>query len=233
MIKLKDYLGTLISGVNQARVMADIESARIAQAYAKDNLLKHFPVPRFRAQDVELDIPIAIDGFEENPPIDYSPIDSKSFNSKTYNILKSVVNVSSFSRDTSYLVNSEIGKHSKVLDNDLKSNLTKDIAFKKFEIKVVELLQIAIKKDKLKINEKSDLESNTIASLREELYEQIASKPTYNLIEDTIVIVEAQKLREIPNENIIRIKMKLFEDGMEWHTSEDNNGNIKSNLLPE
>jgi len=42
-------------------MMADFESARIAQDYAQDELLKTFSVPRFRLPDVELTVPVAVE----------------------------------------------------------------------------------------------------------------------------------------------------------------------------
>lgn len=233
MVKLKDYLGTLISGVNQARVMADIESARIAQAYANDNILKHFPVPRFRAQDVELDIPIAIDGFDEQAVEDYQPIDNKSFNRDTYATMKDAAKVSSFSRSTSRFLNSQIAENSQELEKEMKANENKETAFLRYESKMATAFTNAVEMDKIKIEDKQKLEEAYKQILKDRVFDRVKTRQITNTLENANVVVEAAKLREIPNENIIRIKMRLFEDGMEWHTSEDVNGNSTSQLLPE
>ena len=60
MITLEEYLGTLVVNLAQARVLADIESAKIAEAYASNNLLKHFSIPRMKIEEVELVIPVAV-----------------------------------------------------------------------------------------------------------------------------------------------------------------------------
>ncbi len=233
MVKLKDYLGTLISGVNQARVMADVESAKIAQAYASDNILKHFPIPRFRAQDVELDIPIAIDSFDEQAVEDYQPIDNKSFNSSTYQSMKDAAKVSSFSRETSRFLNSEIAKKSKELEKEMKANESKEIAFSKYEEKMTAAFTNAIEMDKVSVNERDEMINKYRQILKNKVYEDVKTRQVTNTLENAQVIVEASKLRDIPNENIVRIKLKLFEDGMEWHTSEDENGDRTSVLTPE
>ncbi|OUS18093.1 hypothetical protein A9Q93_04150 [Nonlabens dokdonensis] len=233
MVKLKDYLGTLISGVNQARVMADVESAKIAQAYASDNILKHFPIPRFRAQDVELDIPVAIDSFDEQAVEDYQPIDNKSFNSSTYQSMKDAAKVSSFSRETSRFLNSEIAKKSKELEKEMKANESKEIAFLKYEEKMTAAFTDAIEMDKVSVNEREDMINKYRQILKNKVYEDVKTRQVTNTLENAQVIVEASKLRDIPNENIVRIKLKLFEDGMEWHTSEDENGDRTSVLTPE
>lgn len=233
MVKLKDYLGTLISSVNQARVMADVESARIAQVYASDTILKHFPIPRFRAQDVELDIPIAIDSFDEQAAEDYQPIDNKSFNSETYRSMKNAAKVSSFSRETSRFLNSEISQKSKELEKEMKANESKDIAFSKYEEKMTAAFSNAIEMDKVPIKDRDKLLNDYRSILKKAVFTSVKTRQVTNTLENAKVIVEAALLRDIPNENIVRIKLKLFEDGMEWHTSENENGEKTSILTPE
>ncbi len=233
MIKLNDYLGTLIYSINQARVMADLESAKIAKAYANDDLLKHFSIPRFRAQDIELDIPIAIDSFTEKPVKDFQPIDNKKFNSNTYSTMKDIAKVPSFSRKTSKVLNSEIANQSRELEKNLKANNSKEVAFKAYEEKMGSAFLRAIKDDKIEIDDMDKAKAKFQNSLKEKLYNSIEVNDSKTVYENANVVVEAEKLREIPNENIVHIKMKLFEDGMEWHTSENHNGDIQSQLLPE
>lgn len=233
MIKLNDYLGTLISSINQARVMADIESAKVAKAYASDDLLKHFSIPRFRAQDIELDIPIAIDSFNEVPSNDYEPIDNKSFNSISYSTMKDVAKVSSFSRDISTFLNAEIANGSRELEINLKADISKEEAFKIYEEKMSAVFLEVLQQNKSYADEVKNAKEVFGNSLKENVYNSIQTKESTNQLEGANVVVEASKLREIPNENIVRIKMKLFEDGMEWNISEDTNGDIQSRLLPE
>ncbi|WP_124981331.1 hypothetical protein [Nonlabens xiamenensis] len=234
MVPLQEYLGTLISSVNQARVMADVESARIAQVYAGDDLLKNFPVPRFRAQDIELDIPVAIDGFDQQQhQPDYQPIDNKSFNTSSYALMKDAARVSSFSRKTSSYLNSKIAQLSQTLETDLKANVPKEEAFKKYEDAAGSLFSKAIEMDRIASTDQDQPVMAYKSLLRNNLKSQVTGKTITNKLENARVIVEAGQLREIPNESIIRIKMKLFEDGMEWHSSSDPDGQVHNRLLPE
>ena len=57
MITLKDYIGTIVSSVNNARGMADEASAKLAKQYAEDDILQFYTVPRMRMQDIDLEIP--------------------------------------------------------------------------------------------------------------------------------------------------------------------------------
>jgi hypothetical protein len=60
MPKLGDFIGALLADVAQARVRADLETVRIAQAYSADGMLKHLPVPRFRLPDLTIDVPVLV-----------------------------------------------------------------------------------------------------------------------------------------------------------------------------
>lgn len=64
MPSLGDFLGGLLSDAARARVRGDIEAVRIAEAYHRDPLLKHLPVPRFRLPDITVDIPVLVTDFQ-------------------------------------------------------------------------------------------------------------------------------------------------------------------------
>ena len=67
MPALGEYLGALLSEVANARLQADLESARIAQLYASHPILQHLPVPRFRLPNVVLDLPVAVEKTDRPP----------------------------------------------------------------------------------------------------------------------------------------------------------------------
>ena len=60
MPKLGEFIGALLSDVVQARVRADLEAVRVAEAYSGHELLKHLPVPRFRLPDITVDVPVLV-----------------------------------------------------------------------------------------------------------------------------------------------------------------------------
>ena len=62
---LGDYLGHLLSEITAARMQADLETARIAEIYAAHPLLRRMPVPRFRAPNITLDVPVSVTQMEE------------------------------------------------------------------------------------------------------------------------------------------------------------------------
>lgn len=74
MLALSDYLAGLVKEVSHARASADRASIQIASLYKDDNLLKYFSAPRFRIEEVKLDIPLAVAqiDFDENFQFDVS-----------------------------------------------------------------------------------------------------------------------------------------------------------------
>ncbi|HET8538803.1 MAG TPA: hypothetical protein VFL83_02910 [Anaeromyxobacter sp.] len=62
MPSLAEFLGTVLSDVSRARVAADVEAMKIAQAYAANTLLRHMPVPRFRLPEIQVEAPVLVEG---------------------------------------------------------------------------------------------------------------------------------------------------------------------------
>lgn len=242
MINLKDYLASLVIGVNQARILADFESARIAKIYAQDDILKTFPVPHFRLPDVELNIPIAIDQLEQELVKDYQPIDNLKFNAATYQIIKDYYKVDAFENTTSKKIRKLIARESNVLEKNLKKENKASQFLKEFSSKIA-ISSLSLIKETSKENEKkSRKEKATFKTISTEELDRSLNKRLEMLIKplefkndisNSKVIVEANKLKEINPNSIINIKMKLTEEGMEWHKIENADGENSMKLLPE
>jgi len=63
-VLLSDYLAYLFSQISKARDMADRYSKEIALVYAKDDVLRHFSVPRFKLSKMDLTMPMMVSGVE-------------------------------------------------------------------------------------------------------------------------------------------------------------------------
>ncbi len=121
MVDLNEYLGSIASSISEARMISDLKSVEIAEKFAQHNLLKHFSIPRFKAQNIELTIPVAIGALENNYKKEYEPINNVEFSSQTYGILKDITKQKSFERELSknvkFLINNEI----EVLEKEIKA----------------------------------------------------------------------------------------------------------------
>lgn len=238
---LKDYLGSLVSGINQARAMADIESARIAETYANNAILQNFSVPRFKASNIELDIPIAVDELEEVSETNYQPIDNRSFNAQTYAVFKDMLKVDSFDRATSERLRAKIAQEADMLEKNIKAKPDINKQLKSYATNLSRFFVETIdhKKENAKAFKKAT--TNTHAQFGKRLTQALHERLIANIkepkktidMDNTKVLVQAHKLKDIPPESIVRIKMTLVEDGMEWHTIERDNGEVDKKLLPE
>ncbi|MFI7483861.1 hypothetical protein ACH9EU_15760 [Kocuria sp. M1R5S2] len=99
MPKLGEVIGALLTDAVQARMQADLEAVRIAEAYSRNDLLKHLPVPRFRLPEITVDLPVlvtAVGGLPESgggpppgkvppdrPPVERPPFEKPPFGDVT------------------------------------------------------------------------------------------------------------------------------------------------------
>lgn len=241
MITLKEYLASLMTSVSEARKTADIESATIAQLYAQHKLLRNLPVPRFRVEDIELNIPIAIDELEEKTIPSYQPIDNVHFSAKVYQILKQTKGVDAFENTFSRQVRKYIRAEADKLEMALKSGAKIAEALPDWCMRMAQTFiknyNAYHKKNseggKQAKQETEKEEQELVSALLKGLEKEINPPLSIGKVSETKVIVEASKLREIRNENIVHIKIRMHEEGMEWHKIEKEDGETDTYLLPE
>ncbi len=136
MIDLNEYLGGIANSIAEARLISDLKSVEIAEKFAKHDLLKHFSIPRFKAQNIELTIPVAIGALENNYAKDYEPINDVEFSSQTYTVLKDVTRKKSFERSVSTKLKSLINNEIDLLEREIKSGASKKEALNKYSEKL-------------------------------------------------------------------------------------------------
>lgn len=242
MVTLKDYLGALVTGINQARVLADLDSANIASFYAENELLSNFPVPRFRLSKIEITIPMAIEHLEEIIDKNYQPFAKDHFNTVLFSVLQDIAGIKSFERLYSTSLIKSIAVQIDLLNNSLREGNSKTEMLNHFcnfiSGQFISIQAIKNEKELSKIarflgTKKENLHEALTAHLVERLESEIREPEKVPDMYQTRVIAEAARLKEIRPENLVQIKMTLNEEGMEWHTSRDENGKIRSKLIPE
>ena len=123
MPKLNEYLGSVISSLTNARVMADLQTVKVAEEYAKHDLLQHFSVPRMRVDDVELTIPIALESTQQKLSTHVDTIDNTEFNKNLYKEVTRGLGLSSLPRAASSEIRSLLAENTHQLEK--KVNLEK------------------------------------------------------------------------------------------------------------
>ena len=235
MAKLSDFLGVLVSSICDARVNSDLQSLRIAEEYKKNDLLKHFSVPRMRIDKVELNIPVAVDSLIEKPQRIYQLIDSSNFSKKAFKIVRELLSVKRISSEVSKKLRTTIAEHINLLEEKIKANQTDNLVEEfssSISLKTIELAEEIYKKKETSAKLKT-LQLKITKGLVSVLKEEFVLKQEIKVLDSLHVIVEADKLRDIKPENVIMIKMIISEQGMEWINMEDKDGKVVNKLMPE
>lgn len=228
MIQLKDYIGSLVAEMNNARAIADLKTKQIALAYAEDNVLKHFPIPHFRTSEVELTVPIALDQLTPTKSASSSIGDSKTFIYRTNAVL-----------DTHYKITDNVKVSKRVMNitstyyNTLTNKLeqganTKEALQQYAESVIKETAPIYKEVASGRLASEKTLLSNLVKELTPLITVQQASD-LYN----SSIIFEAAKLQQLDTKSLIQIKIKMHESGMEWSRVENEDGTVNNTLIPE
>jgi hypothetical protein len=232
MPKLNEYLGSVISSLTNARVMADLQTVKVAEEYAKHDLLQHFSVPRMRVDDVELTIPIALESTQQKLSTHIDTIDNTEFNKSLYKEVTRGLGLSSLPRAASSEIRSLLAENTHQLEKKVNLEKTTE-SVNGFSHEITEKV--------LTLNEKYGLADKEI-TIDKEIFKrnisqlaekQINTNQSATAIENLQVIAESHLLKEQKPESIIYIKMKISEDGMEWQKMDDGNGKTTQKLLPE
>jgi hypothetical protein len=239
MANLGEFLGALLKSISNARVNSDIQSVKIAEEYAKNDLLKHFAAPSIRVKEVQFEIPVAFNELIEKSQKVYEPIDNKSFSSKAYKQILKSLTLSSLPSDVSKTLKTTIAEHIHLVEAKIRVNQIENVLedfSKNIALKIVDLADLIFKdseRKKLNRDELLILQNTITKELQESLKDEIKFKSENKVLESLEVIIEADKLREIKPGNLIMIKMTVSEQGMEWVNMENINGDVVTKLMPE
>ena len=233
MVNLGDYLGHLLSEVTKARVQADMETLRIAELYASDPLLKHFPVPRMRLPNLELNVPVIISETPDDDDKSTSVIDSKTIITETKKItekeLSEILNVKLNRTDVATL-NRALSNKTRTIDNLLKTRATKETIAEEMADEIIKTLE------KTNSFKRGDINEEKVGILRTNIKNKL-HVALINLEKEPArikVIPQTSKIKEIGNiENVVTLKLSVVEDSVEWSVIDKGDDKTKKILVPE
>lgn len=235
MITLNDYIGSLVSSVADARAQADMQTVRIAEAYAAHPLLKHFSVPRMRIGDVELSVPIGIENLATKSEWQLDPIGNETYKLNAYANAVRSTNVADLPLLASNDLRAAIGGQSfiELIENVRGGDI--DGSVRRYAENIAKRFgEIADAYDLYKQIAGFDFAwDRTFSGLYK--YGSINIK---GVVEKPVlgglgIVAESSALREMRPEDLLRIKVKISEDGMEWNVTQRDDGTVDRRLLPE
>jgi hypothetical protein len=225
MVELGDVLSSLISGLIKARASADQQTAIIAETYKANPLLEGLSVPRIRIPELIIDMPFVIEGHspEKSGVLD----DPKKIVSAIQPDLVSLLSQSKMN------ISSEPVK---TFSSSLSSKLEKlkqsggQISKESIIRCVQETIDANLIKTKIPITD----------SERENILKEIPSKvaaislveqPVGPDVQTNIRTADVKNLAD--NTNVVRLKITMKEEGLEWAVRKDESGNVQRTLQPE
>lgn len=231
MAKLHEYIGGLFSSITNARVMSDLQTIKVAEEYAKHNLLSTFSVPRMRIDEIEMTIPVAISDVEEKVvKSKIQPIDGTKLGAIVQKEISANINPSAISPQILTQIQTDITKRSQLLEQSLKESRGKE-ALNDYVKDITESFLRTLKSNR--IDATNVMSQDKLEKLLDAVLQREVKVTEERQLGDLNVIVEGHKLKEQKPESIMYIKVKISEEGMEWNRTENNDGNVDSKLIPE
>ncbi|MFD0725664.1 hypothetical protein [Lysobacter brunescens] len=234
MPTLNEYLGGLIASVTNARVMADAQTVAVAEQYARHDLLKHFAVPRMRIGDIELTIPVAIEGLVDRVEYQLAPIGNDRFRTEIYREVCASIGATELPLLASNDLVAALSEETPALIQLLREDPS-DKSFFAFSDRTAQrFAEIAERHDLFKVMPGIEFSrERMIERLTKRCGTLVTGVEQKTSLDQLEVVAESHRLREQRAEDIVRIRLKIGEDGMEWQTIEKSDGTIERRLLPE
>lgn len=235
MITLNDYIGSLVSSVADARAQADMQTVRIAEAYAAHPLLKHFSVPRMRIGDVELSVPIGIQNLATKSESQLDPIGNETFKLTAYANAVRSTGVADLPLLASNDLRAAIGGEAfpELIENVRSGDI--DGGMRKYSETVTQRFAELVETYDLfkQVPGFQFSWERTFSALHKYGMTNIKGVVEKPVLGGLGIVAESSALREMRPEDLLRIKVKISEDGMEWNVTQRDDGTVDRRLLPE
>ena len=255
-----DFIGGLMAGVSRARRDADLTAASIAEEYKLNNLLSQVPAPRIRLADIEIDIPVVLSAAD--PAVTTKSGGSAMTAQATVTALEHILRreidddvilgdfVQFASKDMEIVFGGRV--------TDISGEAIVRAAQRGYTIahqrsinrSEMELTETSIEKRKSKDSNSEDEEEPVESPVGDSSLDSSLHLDRIRSILDIEgrrigreietpspsiqVMPQTEMVKSMGTESTItRLKLKLVEEGLEWSTSKDADGNKISTLNPE
>jgi hypothetical protein len=203
---LGDFLGALAREITISRMQADAEALRLAEWYARDPLLKHFPVPRFRLPTVNIRVPVAIEALDEaRPSVDLETLKPLFDEAMTEHLHESKIRLSVKTRQRVEL--SVAATLKGIQAAQLPTLGIRAIAEVLADAAVSGMLDAA---ESPQAELKAEQQRNSITTILQNALVNTRNEPAR-----LSVLVTQDQLREA-GENVVQLDLNLGEDAVEW-----------------
>jgi hypothetical protein len=225
MADLGELIGSLMVGVIRARRMADEETAALAEYYKTNPLLEQLSVPRVRIPDLTIDMPFLV---EDSLGGEAGNIGSpEKIAAASSDKLKAVIASSGIKVNPAFheKFSLEVIKQLKAAQASgappAKESVTRS---------VLSAFTGALTESK---SELSSAQKETLSNALTEKASEVAIAKAAVAPSILANIKTAEVKEKSSSANVVRLKITLKEEGLEWSVRTDDSGNRVNTLQPE
>jgi hypothetical protein len=225
MNDIGDILGAMMTGLIRARHAADLETAALAEAYKANPLLEGLSVPRIRIPELTVDIPLIVENQEEGQSATMNDpgVIAKATNERVSKALadNNIKLPAAFQKAFTEQTTARLGqlqKSNSALSQELVSRTVQD-AFAE-----------TLRKTEIKLGPTE--REMVVNGIRTEAGLQAISKPGLPSRILTNIRTADIKDKTSPT-SVVRLKITLSEEGVEWATQASVDGGTVRTLVPE
>lgn len=225
MADLGDLIGSLMVGVIRARRMADEQTAVLAEYYKTNPLLEGLSVPRIRIPELTIDMPFLIEDQVEGEAGKLA--DTAKIAEAAQAQLKSTLDRHNITIEPAAqrAFISEVRKRLAVVKRT-DAPVTKETVVRSVQSALADTL--AKTKTPLTAAEKDTIARDLRASVAAV---SIAKEPVASSIKANIKTAEVKE--RASTTTVVRLKITLKEEGLEWATQASESGGVVRTLQPE
>ena len=227
MADLGVILGALISGVVQARRIADEESAAVAEHYKDNPLLSGMSIPRVRLPEVSIDIPMLIEAQDEGEADQIA--DTETIKKTVAEELKA-----SLSREGVTMTDRDLQRFDTAFEQRLNKAAVPSVYRSPREaiIRAAEDAYSETVKDKIVSGSTLAAASRVVSNIRfsasGSALQKVGRSPKISAS-----VLTAEVKDKSSNANVSRLTLTLREEGLEWTVGQNDDGTMTRKLTPE
>ena len=227
MADLGVILGALISGVVQARRIADEESAAVAEHYKDNPLLSGMSIPRVRLPEVSIDIPMLIEAQDEGEADQIA--DTETIKKTVAEELKA-----SLSREGVTMTDRDLQRFDTAFEQRLNKAAVPSVYRSPREaiIRAAEDAYSETVKDKIVSGSTLAAASRVVSNIRFSASGSALQKVGRSPKISASVLTSEVKDKS-SNANVSRLTLTLREEGLEWTVGQNDDGTMTRKLTPE
>ena len=225
MADLGDLLGSLMSGLIRARRMADEQTAALAEYYKGNPLLEGLSVPRIRIPELTIDMPFLIEDYvggkagEMKEPAKIAAVANLQLRStlSKNNIKLNAAFHQAFAREVKSQLAMVKQSGQPIMEEAVARSVQDAFADALTKTKTI---MTASEKESIARDLRTKVSTVSIAK------EPVASSIVAN-------IKTADVKEQASNTNVVRLKITLKEEGLEWAIQASESGGVVRTLQPE